>query len=336
MMTQVLQNHHIFPMYHKFSLSNISKQRSRSRGEVAIGNKMSWLQELQAKRCQSKVLLLICKAHNETLFSRLSLNIIREVCAYLDDLQCLVTLNEEAVNFYSFSPDQHLTKHLKETTHGGKSYCPVGNWKLLIVGGGNSTNATTKLDLESLELTPMRKMAQGRSWPGVICHRNSVWAFGGNTGNMLHTVEEFPLQSEVWQSVAPMRHARVYFTPCIWKNEIYLASVSPNQATPVEVFSPLTQLYRELPLILKDEYYGSVAYIAEGQLLFLTYSKKLRKWNLNSQSSQLEESGVVVRINLSALSNCPVQRFGQVLAWPNCNGQLTTLDLRSFSLQETK
>ena len=225
-------------------------------------------------------------------------------------------------------------KSLEEPIQGGKSYCLVGNQKMLIVGGGNASKATMKLDLNSLQLTIVGELAQGRSWPGVIFHLNCVWAFGGNTTNMLNTVEEFPLRAEVWNYGESMRHARVYFTPCAWKEEIYLASVTPNCATPVEVFNPLSRLYRELPLILKDAFYGSVSYITEGQLLLLTYSKRLWKWDLNSQSAQLEDSGVVVQTRLSALSNCPVHRFGQVLAWPNCNGQLTTLDLHSFSLQE--
>ena len=91
-----------------------------------------------------------------------------------------------------------------------------------------------------------------------------------------------------------MRHARVYFTPCAWKEEIYPASVSPDCATPVEVFNPRLELYQELPLILQGAYYGSVSYVTlDGQLLLLTYSQRLWKWDLKrpSMSSRIGSKG---------------------------------------------
>jgi hypothetical protein len=205
---------------------------------------------------------------------------------------------------------------------------------VLIAGGPNASNAAKKLDLLQLHASAVMSMTQGRSWPGIIRYLNYVWVFGGNTSNVLTSVEKFAINSEVWTSVAPMRYPRVYFTPCIWKEEIYLASALPDHPTPVEVFNPLSELYIQLPLILQDPYYGSLAYIVEGQLLFLVYSRKLGKWDLNSNATELVDSGIAVNNKLTALSNCPVQRCGHVLAWPNCHGKLTRLDLRRLSLFE--
>ena len=213
----------------------------------------------------------------------------------LAQLQFLITLNGNSVYFHYFNPDQLLEQTLNVSLDSGKSYCLTSTVEMLIVGGPNASSAAKKLDLLQLHVNSVTSMTQGRSWPGIICYLDYVWVFGGNTSNTLTTVEKFAINSEVWTSVAPMRYPRVYFTPCIWKEEIYLASALPDHQTPVEVYNPLSDLYIELPLILQDPCYGSLAYIVQGQLLFLAYSKKLCKWNLNSKEDKLVDSGIAVK-----------------------------------------
>ena len=293
---------------------------------------MKAIQERLSIQEHSKILLLFCKAQRCPV-AALSLNIIREVAAYLDTPQCFVTISESSVFFHFFNPDERLTTTIETTIQAAKSYCMIPKLTLLIVGGPSGSKQVIRLDLVQLQVLSEGSMLEGRSWPGICRYQDHVFVFGGNTSGMLKSAEKYTLQSKTWTPIAPMQYARVYFTPCKWRDEIYLPSVDTT-AKPVEVYQPQNDTYRVLRLMLQDQYYGSVSYIVNGELLHLTYSQRLGKWKVDSQDTTLQLLGTQVKNKQSALSNCPPQRFGDFLVWPNCEGRLTKLDLQAFTLSE--
>lgn len=265
------------------------------------------------------VLLLFYRSTHPP-FNRLSLNVVREVASYLPSPSFLVYLGPTLIYYHDFTSETTAEAPLDFPRREGQAYCQLDYAHLLIVGGVKEPRQVRRLNFLQLEARAEQSMQERRCWPGLIRHLGQVWVFGGR---QLKSAERFSLASGQWTAVAAMTHARMCFTPCMWQHEIYLPSMD-STPKPVEVYSPATDSYRCLPLVLQDSlYFGCVAYIAHGELLVLTYSGRLGLWRLDCRETSLRVVSIQIMQKKEGMGACPLQMHQNYLYWPHINGELT-------------
>ena len=288
----------------------------------------------RAYESRSILLLIFCKTYNPPLTS-LSLNIIREISEYLSHSYYIASLYESSVYCYFRNPAECIELTLPSKIPGSRSYCFIGNTRLLVVAGPNSSRDIRAVDLLTLTITPKNPLVVGRSWPGVYHYADYVYIFGGHsTSNTVNTSsEKYSLKSELCVEIGSMKYPRSCFTPCLWKEEIYLPAIDSGDK-PVEVFTPRTEVFRVTPLVLNDRVFGAVSYVVDGELIVLLYGKTLGKWRVGSQDTSLTFIHHKLINPENALCNHSVLRMDEELWWSNCRGKLVKLRLSDYHLFE--
>lgn len=210
----------------------------------------------------------------------LSVNVIREVCSYLRDPHFFAAVHRESMELYDFNTHSITQHKLPACVDSG--YLQVDGSTVLIVG-----EKVMKLDLLTLQTTPLASLLFPRDYVGVALVGNVVFAFGGYDDDSMTVCEKSSISPTHWTSVPPMHYARACFTPCAFKGLLYLAATAARDHRAVESFSPCTETCTVLPVSLPPEIElgcGSVAFAAKGELLLLTLSKQMARWEIESES----------------------------------------------------
>ena len=120
-------------------------------------------------------------------------------------------------------------------------YVQVDRNTVLIVG-----RLVRKLDLLTLQTTPLTSLLTPRDYVGVAQMGNRVFAFGEYKDSGPSTICEYLCeQSSAWTQLPPMHNARCWFTPCPFKALLYLTSTYANDRA-VESYSPHTETFTVL------------------------------------------------------------------------------------------
>jgi len=226
----------------------------------AIGAKV-WL--LHLKCCRSAV-------------GSLSLNVIREICSYCQDPHFFAAISEVRMELYDFHTHNITQRRIPFEIYSG--YIQVDRTTVLIVG-----EEVWTLDLLTLQATPLPPLLTPRNWVGVAQVGNTVFAFGGDSGNLRTVCEKSSVPLTQWTPLPPMHYGRMAFTPCVFKALLYLASTNTASNRAVESFSPHTGTFTVLPVSLPpDLQLGcfSVAFVANGELFLLTEKKQMARWKV--------------------------------------------------------
>lgn len=176
---------------------------------------------------------------------------------------------------------QRTTKH-RLPTEVYSGYLQNGT-TVLVVG-----KEVLTLDLLTLQVTPQAPLTVPRDYVGVAQVGNSVFAFGGSVDSRssIRVCEKSSVPPTHWTPLPPMRYARSSFTPCVFKVLLYLVSTRAEDHRAVETFNPRTETFTVLPVSLPADLklgWGSVAFVADGELILLTYQKQAARWEIEQE-----------------------------------------------------
>ena len=213
--------------------------------------------DLSARR--AKVWLLYLK-HTRGDRGTLSLNILREVCAFLHPLYLLAHVTESSIEFFNFQTTTwgepvRLTTRIQVDPNSrwvfledGRVFCCGGNGmrEAWMIGVGGTVERQPAMNGARCKHTSARQSH------GLIAFVKAVYVFGGtNSVNGLKTCEKLPLGTTQWRTLPNMNEARSYFNPCLFGHLIYLCGYSGYPSThTMEAFAPQTDTFLPVPLTL--------------------------------------------------------------------------------------
>ena len=234
---------------------------------------------VQLSAVKAKVWLLHLQSSGSVVAS-LSLDVIREICSYIED-PLFAALYNQTLALYDFSTHNTTQHALPIDVRSG--YIQVDRTTVLIVDYEVLT-----LDLLTLHITPLAPLLTPRNYVGVVLVGNTVFAFGGFHGESPLTVcEKCSVPLTHWTQLPSMHYARSDFTPCAYKALLYLVSTAAEDHRTVESFSPHNETFTVLAVSLPEDLelgWASVAFVANGELLLLTGHRQMARWRIESEA----------------------------------------------------
>ena len=233
------------------------------------------------------------------MYASCSRNVLREVATYLRECFRLVYISDDH-KLLAFDCKTHSSSLLYTFTHCQRSdfegYTLIDNYRLIMCGGLDSPNSKQHtgaflLDIRTSTLGKLPPMTTARRYsPGMVCERSRVYVFGGtahtglgttDTSDLARTGEALQLLGENWGMLeGRMSNTRVYFSPCLFEDRIYLCGGGVSY----EVDICYEGLISSLALSLLDN--DSVAVVHSKQLLFISQNCTTR---LGGASEQHQE-----------------------------------------------
>lgn len=212
----------------------------------------------------------------------------------------------------------------------GGSFCFIDTNSLLCVGAESTSAATYNLDIPSRLLTQFAPMNAARNCAGIIkvtSSSPSVYAFGGwNQDTVLASCEKFEITTKTWTRLRDMGYARGAFSPCLFEDKIYLADTF-QQHHVIETFHVPTEAFAIFPVTLASLSNYSAAFIRDGELIILTYSRQIGKLRLKTETQFRVSQSI-----RECRSSCPPLIVGDlVYLAARDSGQLLTFSLSSNS-----
>ena len=283
-------------------------------------------------RTESRLLLLFTRLHSVTL-RPLSLNITREVCAYLGPHAFLasIAINQRLVTVFDLETGFRSQVAVKQEFLPCITYCSVDEFSLLVVGNKYMSDLVQRVSLLTGDITAEAPMLEGRIWPGMVVTGDFCYVFGGNPQNALTSAEKLHMATHRWVQVPPMPTPKMSFTPCAHGSEVFLPFTNSSEL-PVEVFSTDSEQYRLLPLLLSVKCFGTVTTIVAGELVhLLTYSEEVGRWRVDSREAEMVMRHTAGGVMNRATNSTPVKR-GAFVYWASLDGGLGMFDLREIGL----
>lgn len=225
-----------------------------------MGNGTAWLQEPDTG------VKLLWVRQSVRIYKRLSLNITREVCAYVRNTQVLVAVQPHRV--VAFRPDTLQAVPLfllleRVVVGSGAAFCMVGEKKVFLCGGGEEEldckdyiDSTSAYILEESGVQQLPKLKDHIRAPGIYFHwaQNLVYVFGGRDrlGKSVSSSQLLSLKSAShWKSLSNMCIARAYFNPCATESLIYLVG---GWTTSIETYNTSTHNFTLIDLELPIDF----------------------------------------------------------------------------------
>lgn len=163
-----------------------------------------------------------------------------------------------------------------------------------------------------------------------MLYAGKVYVFGGK--EKLSTAEKYLIEGVAWRRVKEsMLSPRHSFTPCVFKNLIYLCNLAPGKRC-FEVFAPQPETYRSFNTYLAAGLcQSSLAFSTNEGIVILSTGKEVR-WNPRTDCISSRNR------NIDTTSVCkggPVQVSGKVY-WSFSKHQgINIYDLRTGEMEET-
>jgi len=190
----------------------------------------------------------------------------------------------KTVELYDLQTGESVKQTISVDFGKGGSYIELNRNTLLGVGASLNFREVHSLDLPSLVFTPLPQLRYPRLGAGLAKVAHFVYAFGGsNDSGVLSSCEKFHIDNRQWLTVQNMHYPRSYFTPCLFRSAVYLAS---GTTSTMEVFRPETEEFTDLVVTLPPQFEVdsySMAFVASGELCLLT-TKQLVRWRVDSTS----------------------------------------------------
>jgi hypothetical protein len=188
------------------------------------------------------------------------------------------------------------------------------------------------VNLVSFQVTELPQMGEARGWPGAILYANYVYVFGGNI-ELLLSVEKYSIQANRWVAVPDMIEGRFSFTPCLYKDEIYLADCNSGRRV-IEAFDPQKEVYRQLSVRLPPLGTHSVSFIINDDFYFISYQYSLGTLRLKPLAAEFRVKNVSNDATSTPYSGCPPLVYGAYVYYANyIEGTLIRFDAKRSRLE---
>jgi len=259
-----------------------------------------------------------------TPFRPLSLNITREVCAYLlSSALCLVlAFRLDFASLYDLDRRTVVSATLARSLDSGVKLCVVSRRKALCFGGNGPSSLVFSLLFSDFRLCPEKSMSVARSSAGVLLYRRNVYVFGGRPS--VRSCEKLNLNLFTWHSLPNLLGSKHSFTPCRHHQSIYLPEA--RQACLLEVFDISTETITALEVAMPFQDGASTAIMHGEEMTIVTSKGELGKWSPGKGQFEVVSLGIGTESKLFCSSQ-PVLWAGKGYwaAFFSCN--LAVLDL---------
>ena len=271
----------------------------------------------------TKILLIF--SHQSSHFLRkLSKNVLREVCLYLQD--CLYPcIHRSTLQVFNLMRGTVTKRTLSHQFLDATVCCLCNSRTMLCIGSDPPARTVIGVDIRTAEVREWTAMTYSRAWAGVILWRNSVYVFGGNNAPPRKEAERFNPATNAWTELPSMSTPKAAFTPLHYLNKFYLIASGIGTA-PIETFDPETETYDTLGVSIPGTGFETISFARGAEIVIVHYEGVLLRWD-PMQTSYLQtalsmyESGVT-------FTSLPVFRFSECVYWMNyLTGKLVKFDL---------
>ena len=266
-------------------------------------------------------------------YTSLSRNILREICVYLQSSASLAFFTATGLEIHSLHSHTVTQIPLKETITGCIT-THMSYWEILCVGTYPKSTSVSSVDLKTYIVKQEAAMKLPRNCPGVIKAGDFVYIFGGFIGGFItRESEKFSITTRSWTKIPEMDQTRVYFTPALHLNEIYLCDASSHPS--ISSFNITTETYTVyssfIPAINTN---ASVSFIVDGELIVALNNHSCLKWSLGSSEpctavSYSQRKG-------QGFSCTETVQVGRVVYWADYNAKkIVSFELDTLRLSIT-
>lgn len=272
------------------------------------------------------LLVAFLRVHSP-LYTRLSLNITREVFSYigLEHIYMGSIKDKQLIVYELATETMQVTVPRIDLRLGRTGLAMLTNDTMLVVGGASDKRSVRSLNIWTGTITNEADMMEGRSWPGMLVYKGCAWVFGGSD---LASVERFHCSVRNWERGPQMPTPKSSFTPCENQGLIYLPCPSPHRKQ-LEVLDPVTEVYTLRPLELYSPYFGSVSFVLDNILYVVDYTKQAGTWALGSQDTEL--TNLQITVEEKCYSNGPPVKCGNTMYWLNWEFSLVKFDMKALT-----
>ena len=259
---------------------------------------------------------------------RLPPHLLRKLTVYLQDVLCVHFLGNLLI-LQNVTKWTLLTVEVSERLLEGGRYCFVGRHEVIYVGGRPNSASTVLVSIPGGQVRPGTDMCAGRSDPGIVKYRQSVYVFGGFDGQRpVSACEKYAIQRQSWTELPSMpRPLQYIFTPCRFREDIYLPVC--DRSSLLTVFTTTSDSFRDLTVHLPMLTGHSVSFIARGELVVVSGSRGVGKWRVQGDNC-FTVKGLDDRILTDFSVQCRPVVVGENVYWMRpMNYIQTDLGLRS-------
>lgn len=270
-------------------------------------------------------------SHQKCVFlSKLSGNLVREVCSYLSDL-VYVSVHASTLNVFNLETAQVTTKEIQTFFNAAVVCCLVSGEEVICIGGNPPATSAYIIRISTAEMRNASDMHCERGWPGVIHWRESVYVFGGNINPSIKEAERYEPAGNRWVQLPPMSSAKVAFTPLLHRGKIYLISAFPQKPVSIETFDPLKETYETMNMTIESDGYGAISFAQGDDILIVLYGGRLIRWN--PKVTTFTETAIRLPDSEAGITTSPVIRYQEKVLWVNYfNGNLIQFDFRTCTV----
>lgn len=281
---------------------------------------------------RDRVSFLFTKLH-KLPFSTLSFNVAREICSYLEILALYPCFSNSSLTVHTLSLGTSHTHSVKGNFNWQVAMCFI-DWRTLICIATARRPCT--IDLLTATITFLEDMPSSRDNSGLIRAGSFVYAFGGSVnGKVERLADKYALKDGHWQQIASLPTPKFAFTPCKWKQQLYLAEIDAENSS-LDAFCTLSETYTSYPWKLPSSMNGCIGFISSGQLVLLSIGRQRVRWDLEDLERKPQVETLALANDNDAYSNCQPIIFGGNVFWVNyLNGKLVKYNLASEQLTST-
>jgi len=234
----------------------------------------------------------------------------------------------DTVELYDLKSQQFTHSLLFANFGNGGSFTEINRSTLLCVGAYPASNAVYSLNLPFLRFTCLPSLLSPRCGAGIAKAAGIYYAFG-SCGKASNSCEKYALKDRQWTALNSMHYPRHSFTPCLFRELIYL--LSPATTLVLETFCPQAETFTDLivafPPQLKGSFCYSVAFVASGELCLLTANKQMARWKIESEAEFR-----IAEVDRSCCSTqSPLIVGSMVLIANGSSGRVEKFDLGSYA-----
>jgi len=197
---------------------------------------------------------------------------------------------------------------------------------LFCIGGNPASVNTYVVDLDSWEVGRRANLSVPRFASGVIKANKRIWAFGGldESDQPLYSCEKWSANPQKWTKAGQMQCSRAAFSPCSYKDLIYLLASWSGKQKSIETFNPVDSVFTLLPVSLPADFLfecGSVAFVVANELVLITDRQQIVRW-------KIEEKGElrVTKVGKGGVSLQQPLVLGSEVIW-GFQGEIATFSL---------
>lgn len=171
-----------------------------------------------------------------------------------------------------------------------------------------------EIHFPTYSLNSIAPMLVPRHNPGVIVCNERVYVFGGHSSaSFQRSCESLCLLSRTWQALPSMPRACSFaFSPCYYRNRIYLPAFSGNSE--IDIFDLKSQQFLLETLPVPIRCVDSLAMIVDTELVLLDSFGRKVVWSLNTGKTRQEYCLKLAKKD-AWLGYASIFQIGSVLYW---------------------